>query len=164
MNALDNVEIRAARPEDVALLLRFIRELAEYEGIADQVVATEAGLQRALFGTPARAEAVLAWAGAEPLGFVVFFHNFSTLLGRHGLHVDDLYVVPAWRGRGLGRRLLAHVARLALERACGRLEWWVMTDNAPAQRFYDTLGAERLEGWRIQRLHGATLARLAEER
>jgi GNAT superfamily N-acetyltransferase len=158
-----SVAIRPARVEDVPLVLRFIRELAEYEGIAGQVVATEAGLREALFGTPARAEVALAWSASEPVGFVVFFHNFSTLLGRHGLHVDDLYVVPSWRGRGLGRRLLAHVARLAQERGCGRLEWWVMTGNTAARRFYEGLGAECLEGWRIQRLHGATLAELAAE-
>ncbi len=158
-----SVEVRAARPDDVPLVLRFIRELAEYEGLAEQVVATEDGLRQALFGTPPRAEVALAWSADEPVGFVVFFHNFSTLLGRHGLHIDDLYVVPGWRGRGLGRQLLAHVARLARGRDCGRVEWWVMTENAPAQRFYDGLGAERLEGWRIQRLTGDRLARLADE-
>lgn len=157
------VRIRGATSADVGLILRFVRELAEYEKLAHQVVATEADIHESLFGHRPVAECVIAESAATPAGFAIFFHNFSTFLGKPGLYLEDLYVSPAMRGRGVGRRLLAHLAKLALSRGCGRFEWAVLDWNEPAIRFYQGLGAQILEDWRINRVTGDALARLAAE-
>jgi GNAT superfamily N-acetyltransferase len=157
-----SVMIRSAVPEDVATILRFVRELAEYEREPDAVVATEAMLGEALFGLAPAAEAVIAEDEGEALGFALFFHNFSTWTGRRGLYLEDLYVTPAARGRGVGRLLLRHLAGLAIERGCGRFEWAVLDWNQPAIDFYAAMGAEAMDAWRIRRISGDALRRLAE--
>jgi GNAT superfamily N-acetyltransferase len=156
------LELRAATPSDCALILSFIRELAEYEKLAHEVVATEAGLREQLFGGTPRAEVVIAEIDAEPVGFALFFHNFSTFTGRAGLYLEDLYVRPVARGAGVGRRLMQHLARLAVDRNCARFEWAVLDWNEPAIRFYRAIGAVGMDSWRVQRLAGDALAKLAE--
>jgi GNAT superfamily N-acetyltransferase len=156
------VTIRPATPDDVATILRFVRELADYEREPDAVEATEQMLATALFGERPAAEAVIAEIDGEPVGFAIFFHNFSTWTGKRGLYLEDLYVTPAARGSGVGRALLAHLARLAIERDCARFEWSVLDWNAPAIGFYRKLGAIGMEEWTIQRLTGDALAKLAE--
>lgn len=158
-----DVTLRNATPEDVPLVLRFIRELAEYERMLPEVVATEDGLRDALFGSRRGGEVVLAFRGTEPVGFAVFFHNFSTFLGRSGLYLEDLYVRPEERGAGVGRRLLAHLAHLAVERGCRRLEWAVLDWNSPAIGFYTRLGARAMDEWTVFRLSGDALDHLAGE-
>jgi GNAT superfamily N-acetyltransferase len=154
--------IREAVEADVPLVASLIRELAEYERLLAEVTATEEGLRRALFGERRYAEVVIAeGAGAEPLGFALFFHNFSTFLGRPGIYLEDLYVRPPHRARGIGRALLGHLATLAEERGCGRLEWAVLDWNEPAIGFYRKLGARPTAGWTVYRLEGGALARLA---
>jgi GNAT superfamily N-acetyltransferase len=144
--------IRPAREDDVPVILDLIRGLAEYERMADQVVATEAGLHAALFGPRPAAEVVLAEEAGQPIGFALFFHNFSTFLGRPGLYLEDLFVRPDWRGRGIGRALLVHLKDLAIARGCGRMEWAVLDWNEPAIGFYRRLGAQFMEEWRLCRL------------
>ena len=156
------VFIRPATEADVPLVLRFIRELAEYEKLLHEVVATEARLRETLFGARAHAEVVIAEEGGEPVGFALFFHNYSTFLAQPGIYLEDLYVRPEARGRGAGRLLLAHLARLAKERGCGRLEWWVLDWNEPAIRFYRALGAQPMDDWTVFRVTGDALDRLAE--
>ena len=155
--------IRSATPDDVPLILRFIRELAEYERMAHHVVATEEGLRETLFGARPYAEVVIAEEEGEAAGFALFFHNYSTFLGRPGIYLEDLYVRPEVRGRGIGRALLAHLARLAVERGCGRLEWWVLDWNEPAIRFYRALGAQPMDDWTVFRVDGEALETLAAE-
>lgn len=155
--------IRPATEADVPLILRFIRELAEYERLAHQVVATEDDLRETLFGAPAFAEVVIAEDGGRPAGFALFFHNYSTFLGRPGIYLEDLYVRPEMRNRGIGRALLVHLARLAVERRCGRLQWWVLKWNEDAIRFYRSLGAEPMDDWTVFRVAGEGLRRLAGE-
>lgn len=155
------VHLRAARPEDASLILAFVRELAEYERLADAVVADEAAFAQALFGERPDAEVVIAEVDGAPAGFALFFHSFSTFLGRRGLYLEDLYVRPAYRGQGLGRRLMTHLAALAVERGCGRFEWAVLDWNAPAIGFYRTLGAVGQDSWTVQRVDGEALHRLA---
>jgi GNAT superfamily N-acetyltransferase len=156
--------IRPAAEADVPLILRFIRELAEYERLLHEVVATEERLRETLFGARPAAEVVIAEdADGEALGFALFFHNYSTFLARPGIYLEDLYVRPEARGRGAGRALLAHLARLAKERGCGRLEWWVLDWNESAIRFYRSLGAQPMDDWTVFRLTGDDLARLADE-
>lgn len=163
MSNASPVHIHPAQPEDAARILGLIRELAEYEKLAHEVVATEADLRNSLFGERPMAECVLAEVDGEMAGFALFFHNFSTFLGRPGLYLEDLYVKPQLRGRGIGRKLLAHLARLALERRCGRFEWAVLDWNEPAKGFYRNLGARLLTDWRINRMDGAALQKLAAE-
>jgi GNAT superfamily N-acetyltransferase len=152
-----------AREEDVPLILSFIRELAEYERLSHEVVATEAGLREELFGPRPVAEVVIGCYQETPVGFALFFHNMSTFVGRRGLYLEDLYVRPAYRGRGYGRALLLHVARLAKERGCGRFEWAVLDWNEPAIQFYKKLGAVPMSDWTIFRVTGEALDRLARE-
>jgi GNAT superfamily N-acetyltransferase len=155
------LRIRPALPADIPLILHFIRRLAEYERLAHEVVATEAILRDSLFGARPAAEVVIAeWEGA-PAGFALFFHNFSTFLGRPGLYLEDLFVEPDRRGRGIGRALLGHLAGVATERGCGRLEWWVLDWNRDAIRFYRSLGAEPMDDWTVYRVTGDALAALA---
>jgi GNAT superfamily N-acetyltransferase len=157
----DEIRIREARREDVPLLLEFIRELAEYEKLADEVVATEAALERTLFGERRYAEALIAEAGDAPAGFALFFHNYSTFLGKPGIYLEDVFVRPEFRGRGIGRGFFKRLAEFALERGCGRLEFWVLDWNRPAIDFYRRLGAEPMSDWTVQRITGDALSRLA---
>ncbi|MGO9640626.1 MAG: GNAT family N-acetyltransferase [Candidatus Acidiferrales bacterium] len=157
------LRIVEAAESDVPVLLSFIRKLADYEKLADQVSATEDGLRAALFGPRRVAEALLAYLGSEPVAFAVFFHNFSTFLGRPGIYLEDLFVDPPHRGKGVGKALLVELARLARARNCGRLEWAVLDWNESAINFYRSLGAVPMEDWTIFRLAGDALARLAGE-
>lgn len=157
------VSLRFATADDAGLILAFIRELAEYEQMSHEVVADEAGLRRALFGERRFAEVVLAEEGDQPVGFALFFHNFSTFLGRPGIYLEDLFVRPRARGRGIGKALLAFLAKLAVERGCGRLEWWVLDWNEDAIRFYERLGARGMDEWTIFRLDGSALEDLAKQ-
>jgi len=155
-----SIIIRSATIADTAVVLDFIRSLAKYEKLEDRVVATEDDLRRWLFGPSPIAEVVLAFEGGEAAGFALFFPNFSTFLGRPGIYLEDLYVRESSRGRGIGRRLLTHLARLATERGWGRVEWAVLDWNAPAIRFYESLGATVMPDWRVCRLTGEALERL----
>ena len=158
----DRLRIEKAAEKDVPMLLSFIKELAEYEKLSHLVVATEEVLKRSLFGENPRAEAVIAYYQDHAAGFALFFQNFSTFLGRAGIYLEDLYVQPAMRGKGIGRALLAHLAGVARSRDCGRLEWAVLDWNEPAIRFYRSLGAAPLDDWIVFRLTGEPLQRLAE--
>jgi GNAT superfamily N-acetyltransferase len=153
--------IEEAREPDVPLILGFIRELAEYERLPHEVVATEDGLRSALFGARPAAEVVIGRFRGEPVGFALFFHNFSTFVGRQGMYLEDLYVRPSERGHGFGRALLAHVAHLAWERDCGRMEWAVLDWNEPALAFYRRIGAVPMGEWTVFRLAGGALEALA---
>jgi GNAT superfamily N-acetyltransferase len=157
-----SIRIAPATEDQVPLILEFIRGLADYEKLADEVVATEESLRRSLFRARPEAEVVIAYVDDEPAGFALFFHNYSTFLGRRGLYLEDLFVKPAFRGHGVGRRLLQHLARLAVERGCGRFEWWVLDWNAPAIGFYEGLGARPMSDWTVYRLTGSALEALAE--
>ena len=154
------VRIVAAREEDVPIILALIRALAEYEKLLHECVATEADLHRWLFGPRPAAKTVLAFVGETPVGFALFFENFSTFLGRPGIYLEDLFVREEWRGRGIGRRLLEHLAALAVEQGFGRLEWAVLDWNAPSIAFYRSLGARLLDEWKIFRLTGDALTSL----
>ena len=143
-------------------ILAFIRELAEYERLTDLVKATEEDLRRALFGERRYAEVILAREEDTPVGFALFFHNFSTFRGQPGIYLEDLYVKPEFRGRGIGRALLERLAQITVERRCGRLEWAVLDWNEPAIKFYENLGAAPLDDWTVFRLTGEALLRLAE--
>jgi GNAT superfamily N-acetyltransferase len=152
-----SIRIVPAQASDVPVILGMIKALAEYEQLTHEVVATEDGLRQSLFGPRPAGEVVLAYAGETPVGFALFFHNFSTFLGRHGLYLEDLFVVPEWRGKGVGKQLLAHVAAIAESRNCGRLEWAVLDWNESAIAFYRRMGAHVLDEWRICRLTGSQL-------
>jgi GNAT superfamily N-acetyltransferase len=158
------VEIRAATEDDVPLVLSFIRELAEYEKLSDEVVATEEVLRDSLFGERTGAEVVICYHDGDPAGFALFFHNFSTFLGRPGLYLEDLYVKPEMRGRGLGRALLVHLAGIARERGCGRMEWSVLDWNEPAITLYKGIGATPMDEWTVYRVTGEVLEELASRR
>ncbi len=151
------LQIRSASVEDVPEILRLIRGLAEYEKLEHEVVATEERLRRSLFGERPAAEAVLGMLGGRAVGFAVFFHNYSTFRACPGLYLEDLFVEPAHRGSGYGKALLLHLARLAVQRGCERMEWSVLDWNAPAIGFYRSLGAQLLDDWRICRLTGDAL-------
>ncbi len=155
------VEIRPARPQDAAVILELVRALAEYEKLLDQVVATQDDLAKALFGERAYAEALIAWQGDQAIGFALYFHTYSTFVGKPGLYLEDLFVRVGHRGSGIGKRLLAQVARIAVERDCGRLEWAVLDWNAPAIGFYRSLGAKPMQEWIVNRLTGDDLRALA---
>jgi GNAT superfamily N-acetyltransferase len=155
------LKLRTAQSHDVPVILAFIRALATYEKLASEVVATEADLQRTLFEEPKRAEVILAEWQSEPAGFALFFHNYSTFLGKPGLYLEDLYVMPEHRGHGIGQALLAQLAALAVERDCARLDWSVLDWNAPAINFYERLGAKPQADWTTYRLTGAALQSLS---
>jgi GNAT superfamily N-acetyltransferase len=155
------ITIRPAAVDDVAVILQFIRDLAKYEHLEHQVVATEGILRAALFGSRPHAEVVLACLNGEPVGFALFFHNFSTFLGQAGIYLEDLYVRPEARGHGVGRRLLTWLAATAVSRGCGRLEWAVLDWNEPSIRFYRNLGAVALDDWTTYRVTGLALTELA---
>ncbi|HXE44558.1 MAG TPA: GNAT family N-acetyltransferase [Conexibacter sp.] len=154
-------EIRPVARADIPLLLALIGELADYERLRDAVVLDAGSLERHLFGERPAAEALLAELDGEAAGYALFFPTFSTFLGRPGIWLEDLFVRPARRGAGIGRALLAHVAGLAVERDCGRLEWSALDWNEPALGFYRGLGAQRLDEWRLHRLDGAALRSVA---
>ena len=163
MSATSPLRLRIAAPDDAALVLSFIRQLAEYERAPNAVVATEDDIRATLASEPARAEVILAFEGDEPVGFALFFHNYSTWIGRAGLYLEDLFVRPEARGRGYGRRLLAHLAAIARERGCRRMEWSVLDWNESAIGFYRSLGAIPMTEWTVHRLTGAALEALAAE-
>jgi GNAT superfamily N-acetyltransferase len=155
--------IRPANREDVPLILAFIRELAAYEKLAHEVVATEDGLAETLFGRDRRAEVLIAELDRAPVGFALFFHSYSTFLGRSGIFLEDLFVRPEARGHRIGRALLAHLAAVAVSRGCGRLEWSVLDWNESAIGFYRKLGAAAMDDWTVYRLTGTALAQLAAD-
>ena len=156
--------LRPATPDDLPVILACIRALAEYERLAHECVATEALLRETLFGAHPSAEVVLAYAGEEPAGFALWFESYSTFLAKPGLYLEDLFVYPEHRGRGLGRQLLRHLARVAVERGYGRVEWSVLDWNVDAIGFYRSLGAELLDDWRRCRLAGDVIPALAAGR
>lgn len=158
----ENFKIRFAEEKDVKLILDFIKELADYEKLLHEVVATEEILMESLFIRKA-AEVVIAEYKDEPIGFALFFHNFSTFLGRPGIYLEDLYIRPEMRGRGYGKTLLSFLAKLALDRNCGRFEWWCIDWNEPSIEFYKSIGAEPMDEWTVYRVHGDALTDLAEE-
>jgi len=160
---LSNTEfkIRQATENDVPVLLSFIRQLAEYERMSNEAVLTEEILRQSLFGPRPAAEALLGYLGDEPVAFAVFFHNFSTFLGRPGMYLEDLFVVPEMRGKGFGKAMLVELAKIARERKCGRFEWAVLDWNEPAIKFYKSLGAVAMDEWTIFRVTGKALDRLA---
>ena len=155
------ISVREATEEDVPLILSLIGELAEYERLSHEVVATEDGLRENLFGGRRYAEVLIGERDGSAAGFALFFHNFSTFLGKPGIYLEDLYVRPEFRGSGLGRALLARLARLAVDRGCGRLEWWVLDWNEPSIGFYEKLGAVPMDDWTVYRVDGGALAELA---
>ena len=157
------LDIRPATGKDVPLILSFIRKLAEYGDISDEVAATEDDIRAALFGPHPVAAAVLAYAGNEPAGFALYSYTFSSFLGRAGMFVEDLYVENAHRSKGVGKALLVHLAKLAQQRSCGRLEWAVLNWNERAMEFYQDLGAEPMDEWTTFRLGGDALERLASQ-
>jgi GNAT superfamily N-acetyltransferase len=156
--------IRFATIDDTPLVLTLIRGLAEYERLADEAVATEADIRQSLFGARPAAEVLIAETNGEAAGFALFFHNYSTFLGRPGLYLEDLFVFPAFRGRGIGRALMVRLAQIAVERKCGRFEWWVLDWNEPSIRFYESFGARAMSDWTVYRLTGEPLKKLASER
>ncbi|WP_425501243.1 N-acetyltransferase family protein [Pseudoxanthomonas suwonensis] len=157
------ISLRPATPADIPLVLSLIRDLAEYERLSHEVVATVADLEAALFGPRPAAEVVIAECDGQAAGFALFFVSFSTFLGKPGLYLEDLYVRPDFRGRGIGRRLMTHLAALAVERGYGRFEWSVLDWNAPAIAFYRSLGARPMGEWTVQRVDGQALQALAAQ-
>jgi len=154
------IRIEPAKPGDAALVLQFIKGLAEYEKLSDEVIATESNSDESLFGADANAEAVFAYHGSEAIGCAIFCQHYSTYSGRSSLYLEDIFVLPEWRGSGAGRELMAYGAGPAQTRGYPRMEWSVLDWNEPAIGFYENLGAERLEGWSIYRLSGDALKRL----
>jgi GNAT superfamily N-acetyltransferase len=157
-----DIRMQPATERDLPLVLEFIRALAEYERLSHEVTATEDLLRHWMFGPNKVAEAVIAYDGDEPVGFALYFHNFSTFLGRAGLYLEDLFVKPHARGRGIGKMLLRHLARIAVERGCGRFEWWVLDWNVPSIEFYKRMGAVPMDEWTVFRVTGDALANLAK--
>jgi GNAT superfamily N-acetyltransferase len=161
-SSVPRLEIRSATKSDVPVILSFIKKLADYERLSHEMVATEGMLRKTLFGRQRTAEVAIGYYKKEPVGFVLFFPNYSTFLGQPGLYIEDLFVDESHRRRGFGRALLLYVARLASERGCGRLEWSVLDWNEPAIKFYKKLGAIPMSEWTVFRVTGESLARLAK--
>ena len=159
----DGVTIRPATRGDLPVILELIQGLAEYEKLAQECVATEAALDETLFGARPQAEVIIALADGTPAGFALFFPNYSTFLAKQGLYLEDLFVKPAFRGRGIGKALLVHLAQLAVSRRCGRLEWSVLDWNEDAIRFYESLRAKAMDEWTVYRVTGPALEQLAGE-
>lgn len=155
------MNFRYAERKDVGLILQFIRELADYEHMLDEVVATPELLEEWIFDKK-KAEVIFLLEDEKEAGFALFFHNFSTFLGRSGIYLEDLYVKPEYRGKGYGKALLTQLAKIAVERKCGRLEWWCLDWNKPSIDFYLSMGAEPMEDWTVYRISGSTLKELAE--
>jgi GNAT superfamily N-acetyltransferase len=162
MKEIADFQIRSARVDDVPIVLGLIRDLATYERAPDEVTATEEQLVDVLFGERPAAEVLLAFEDASPVGFAVYFYNFSTWLGRPGLYLEDLFVKPEKRGKGYGRALLVELAKIARDRGCGRMEWAVLNWNEPAIKFYQTLGAKPMNEWTVFRLTRDEIAKLAD--
>jgi GNAT superfamily N-acetyltransferase len=162
MTQSSGLDISPATTADVPLILSLINDLAEYEKLRHESVATETSIHEALFGPKPHAEAVIARFDGEPAGFALFFHNFSTFLGKPGLYLEDLFVRPAYRGRAIGKSLLSHLASLAVQRNCGRFQWQVLDWNRPSRDFYESLGAQADPAWVNYRMSGDALRRLAE--
>lgn len=160
---ITDFKLRFATAEDCELIFDFIRQLAAYEKLSDQVTATPEMLRKHLFGNHPQAEVLFGEYKESPVAFALFFHNFSTFLGKPGLYLEDLFVKPEARGKGLGKKMLSYLAKLAVERGCGRLEWWVLDWNTDAIAFYQKLGAEAMDEWITYRLSGNTLELLAKE-
>ena len=158
---MEQMQFRFAEEKDVPLILQFIKDLAEYEHMLDEVVATEELLTEWIFQKE-KAEVIFVLEDGHEVGFALFFHNFSTFLGRAGLYLEDLYVKPEYRHKGYGKGLLKKLAQIAVERGCGRLEWWCLDWNQPSIDFYLSLGAEPMEDWTVYRIAGDTLQKLAE--
>ena len=158
------LQIRDATAADAALILRFVRELAIYEKAESSVQTDEAGIEASLFGEGAKARALICEAGGQPIGFAVYFYNYSTWLGRNGIYLEDLYVSPENRGSGAGKALLQYIARLAVSEGCGRFEWSVLDWNAPAIGFYESVGAKPQSEWTVYRLEGEALKAFAQAR
>ena len=156
------MDYRFAEKKDTTLILSFIRELAEYEKMADQVIATPKLLEEWIFEKK-KAEVIFALDGEKEVGFALFFHNFSTFLGRAGLYLEDLYVKPEYRGKGYGNGLLKALAEIAVERGCGRFEWWCLDWNTPSIDFYRSMGAEPMSDWTVYRIAGDTLTKLGKK-
>ena len=163
MEEVADFQIRTARVKDVPIILELIRDLAAYERAPDEVTATEQQLADVLFGERPAAEVLLAFEGRSPVGFALFFHNFSTWLGRPGLYLEDLFVKPEKRGKGYGRALLVELAKIARDRGCGRMEWAVLDWNEPAIKFYHTLDARPMDEWTVFRLTRDGIERLARK-
>lgn len=157
----DTFEIKKATPQEVPLILSFIKELAEYEKLLHEVVATEDLLKETLFGEEAHAEVVIGYLNQTPMSFALYFHNFSTFLGRPGIYLEDLFVKPEARGKGIGQKMLAYLAFLAKSRKCGRLEWWVLDWNETAIGFYKRIGAKAMDEWTVYRVTDQALDNLA---
>jgi len=155
------MQFRIALPEDTPLILSFIKALAEYEKMSDEVVADETLLREWIFEKK-KAEVIFALEDGKEVGFALFFHNFSTFLGRAGIYLEDLFVLPEYRGQGYGKGLLTRLAQIAVERGCGRLEWWCLDWNKPSIDFYLSLGAEPMEDWTVYRITGETLANMGK--
>ena len=155
------MEFRYAERKDTALILQFIMELADYEKMLNEVVADEKTLEEWIFDKQ-KAEVIFLLEGGREIGFALFFHNFSTFLGRAGIYLEDLYVRPEYRGKGYGKAILKKLAAIAVERGCGRLEWWCLDWNRPSIDFYLSLGAEPMSEWTVYRITGDTLKKLAE--
>jgi GNAT superfamily N-acetyltransferase len=160
-NPEDRLRIVPATKSDIPLILALIKELGEYERLAHEVVATEEILTETLFGDRPYAEVIIAYFDNEPVGYALYFHSFSTFLGRPGLYLEDVYVRPSLRGKGIGKALLATLARIAVDRKCGRLEWAVLNWNEPAIGFYKSLGAKPMDAWTVYRMTDEPLAQLA---
>ncbi|WP_314065523.1 GNAT family N-acetyltransferase [uncultured Vagococcus sp.] len=158
-----HITFRPALVSDVPLILQFIKELAEYEGLLKEVVATEALLEEWLFEKQ-RAEVIIGVVEGQNVGFALFFHNFSTFLGRSGIYLEDLYVKREYRGAGYGQAFMKELARITKERGCGRLEWWCLDDNHPSVAFYQSLGAEAMADWTVFRVTGPALEQLAKKK
>jgi GNAT superfamily N-acetyltransferase len=157
-----DLRIEPATPHDVPLILNLVKKLAAYERLSHEVVATEEHFREALFGTAPVVEALLAFSANQPVAFALYFSTFSTFVGRPGIYLEDIFVEPEHRGQGIGAALLARIAKIARDRNCGRLEWSVLTWNEPAIAFYERLGATRKDEWRVVRLAGPALERLAQ--
>lgn len=156
-----SVIIKPATVEDVPLILSFIKELADYENLRDKVIATEKSLKETLFGERPYAELIFGCVDDIPVSFALFFHNYSTYLGKPGIYLEDIFVKPEARGKGIGRQLLVYLAQLAKQRNCGRLEWWVLNSNKSAIGFYKSIGAKAMDAYTVYRLTGETLDQLA---
>ena len=158
---MTDIQIQPATEADVPLILQLIKALAEYERLGDQVTATEAMIRESFFGPAPHAQAVIARVSGDAVGFAIWFSTYSTFLSKPGLYLEDLFVLPEWRGKGIGRALLRHLARIAVERGCGRIEWSVLNWNETAIRFYRNIGARPMDEWTVYRLTGEAIRRVA---